>query len=330
MLLHFINIQVLYVLMPILLLVLAYRFLFYRYPYYCYALNKELKKNNLTTHPYHKKILFLLRSFVLCGLLFLIMRPVWVDEHSKINIEGIDIILAIDVSESMNIFDDLKDHRPRIEVAKAEAIRFIEKRVDDPMGLVIFGKEAISRCPLTLDKSILKELVGNLNIGIINPNETWLGTGLATAINRLRNSKAKSKVIILLTDGEPTPGEKIDPETAIDLAKKFSIKVYTIGIGNEHGGYFHHPMLGIMKIPGSSLNITLLEKIAHETHGKFFRASNLKDLRIIYDTIDKLEKTEYQTTLFHRYYEAFLTFVWIILALLGLELLLRLFVWRGV
>lgn len=330
MVLHFINIQILYILLPIFIFAFVYRLLFYHHLYYYYPLTKELKKNNITTSPYHKKILFLLRSIILCGLLFLIMRPVWVDEHSKINIEGIDIILAIDVSDSMNIFDDLQDRRPRIAVAKEEAIRFIEKRVDDPIGVVIFGREAISRCPLTLDKQILKELVGNLAIGIINPNETWLGTGLATAINRLRNSKAKSKIIILLTDGEPTPGEKIDPETAIDLAKKFGIKVYTIGIGNEHGGYFNHPMLGTMKIPELSINITLLKKIADETHGKFFRASNPKDLRIIYDTIDKLEKTEYQTTLFHKYYEAFLTFIWVILALLCLEFILRLFVWRGV
>jgi len=247
---------------------------------------------------------------------------------SIMQVEGIDIVLTLDVSGSMQIFDDLRDRRQRIQVAKDEAVRFIEKRIDDPIGVVIFARDSISRCPLTLDKNILRQVVGELELGYINPDGTSLGTGLATAVNRLRKSKAKSKIIILLTDGEPTP-EKVSPESAIDLAKQFGIKVYTIGIGNEKGGYIQHPFLGVHEV-GISLNTQLLKKIANETGGMFFRASNPKQLREIYNKIDALEKTEYQTDIFHKFYEAFLSFIWVVLLLLGLELFLRLFIWRGV
>lgn len=321
--------QIIYILVPVVIAAALYRMFFHKSPYYTYPLSKELAQYKHTRHHHHKKILFLLRLAALLGLVFLIARPVWVDERSKVNVEGIDIVLAIDVSDSMKIFDDLHDQRSRIEVAKQEAIRFIEKRLDDPIGIVIFGKEVVSRCPLTLDKNILKEIVGSLDIGVVNSQGTWLGTGLATAVNRLRTSKAKSKVVILLTDGEPTPPEKVEPDLAINLAKQFGIKVYTIGIGNENGGYFTHPFFGVQQIP-YSINVPLLKKIAHETGGMFLKANNPKEMRTAYDTINKLEKTEYQTTLFHRYYEAFLTFIWIVLGLLALELILRLFIWRGV
>ena len=329
MILHLLYFHIIYILIPILLFAAFYRMIWRKSSYYVYPLSKDLAANQQTLRCYHKKILAAIRFVMLLALIFLIARPVWVDERSKVNVDGIDIVLAIDVSDSMNIFDDLRDRRSRIEVAKQEAIRFIEKRVDDPIGIVIFGKEVLSRCPLTLDKNILKEIVGTIEIGAINPQGTWLGTGLATAIGRLRTSQAKSKVIVLLTDGEPTPPEKVEPENAIDLAKRFGIKVYTIGIGNEQGGYFTHPMFGVQQIP-YTLNVSLLKKIAQETGGLFLRANKPSEIRAAYDTINKLEKTNYQTTLFHHYYEAFLTFIWFILALLAFELILRLFIWRGV
>ena len=270
-----------------------------------------------------------MRAVTLCGLIFLIARPQIVDERSFVNIEGVDIVMAIDVSGSMEAFDDIRDRRTRIEVAKAEAIRFIEKRTNDPIGIVLFAHDALSRCPLTLDKKFLKELVGLLHIGIINHTETALGTGLATAVNRLKNSQAKSKIVILLTDGEPTSTEKINPEVAMELAQQFNIKVYTIGIGAENGGFGYDQFGRIGRFP-SSLNVALLKQIAEKTGGKFFKANNPQDMRHIYDTIDKLEKTEYQTNLFHNYYEAFLSFMWIIVLLFALELFLSLFVWRGV
>jgi len=296
---------------------------------YTYPFVSELSREGLTKKSYHKNIFLLLRFIVLASLMLLVMRPQFVDETSHVNIEGVDIVLAIDVSDSMRIFDDLKDRRTRIEVATQEAIRFIEKRVNDPISIVIFARDALSRCPLTVDKRFLKELVGSLKIGVINHAGTFLGTGLALAVNRLKDSKAKSKIIILLTDGEPTPPEKIEPDAAIALAKEFGVKVYTVGIGNKKGGYLHHPFGGLQRV-GINFNTKLLKKIANETGGTFFRANNPKEMRAIYDTIDTLEKTEYETDVFHNYYEAFARFIWLLLLLLGIELFLRLFVWRGV
>jgi len=325
--LRFAYYHILYIAVPIFVLVLLYRLRFYKTPIYLYALADFFKKKHVTKKSNHKKVFFALRAISLFMLMFLVARPQWVDSKSKMNVEGVDIVLAVDVSGSMQVFDDQHDRRSRMQVAKDEAIRFIEKRTDDPIGVVIFAKDAISSCPLTLDKHILKEVVGKLEIGYINPDGTSLGTGLATAVNRLRKSKAKSKIIVLLTDGEPTP-EKIDPEIATTLAKEFGIKVYTIGIGNPKGGFIKHPLFGIQRV-GFSINVPLLKKIAQQTGGKFFRASNPAQLRQIYDTIDRLEKTEYQTDIFNRFYEAFLSFIWIFLLLFGLELVFRFWLWRG-
>ncbi len=316
-----------YFLIPFFVLLVLYRVKFYKSPIYNYSLLSFFKKNNWVKFSGYKKVLFFLRFMTLSLLLILIARPQWVDSKSKINVEGVDIVLTIDVSGSMQVFDDLKDRRSRIQVAKQEAIRFIEKRIDDPMAIVVFAKDTISLCPLTLDKKILKEVVSNLELGFINPEGTSLGTGLATAVNRLRNSNSKSKIIILLTDGVPTD-EKINPEKAIKLANQYDIKVYTIGIGNEQGGFFKHPFAGVQRA-GTSLDIELLKKIAKKTGGKFFKANNSTQMRDVYNQIDRLEKTERQTDVFHNYYEAFLSFVWFLLLLLGLEFLLKLTVWKS-
>jgi len=330
MMLHCAYYDLLYLLVPLLLIFVLYRIKFYKYPVYSYPLTQTLITSGLARNTPYKKIISGLRLLTLCSLIFLILRPQWVDERSKVDVEGVSIILAIDVSASMNFFDDPQGQQPRIEIAKKEAIRFIEKRPNDPIGIVLFGKEAIFRCPLTLDKHILKEIVGSVGIGLINPDGTWLGTGLATAVNGLRTSPSNSKVIILLTDGQPTPPEKIEPPLAIDLAKKFGIKVYTIGIGSEQGAFARHPFLGIIPVPQEGLNAQLLTIIANQTGGKFFRAKNQSEMRAVYDTIDRLEKTKMQTNVFHRYYEAFAYFVWFMLLLFGLELFLRFFIWRGV
>ncbi|MCK4650584.1 VWA domain-containing protein [Candidatus Babeliales bacterium] len=326
--LRFAYYKLFYFLIPVFLLVFLYRLKFYKTPVYSFSLGDFFKKKFLVKKSKHKKIFFFLRSLSLLGLIFLIARPQWIDSRSKVNIEGVDMILAIDVSGSMQVFDDVNDRRSRIKVAKDEAIRFIEKRENDPIGIVIFAKDAISCCPLTLDKNILKEIVGKLELGYINPDGTSIGTGLATAVNRLRKSKAKSKIIVLLTDGEPTP-EKIEPHVAIELAKEFGIKIYTIGIGNEKGGFIKDTFFGIRRV-GFKIDVTFLKKIADQTGGKFFRANNPAQLRRIYEIIDSLEKTEYQTDIFHRYYEAFLNFIWIILLIFGLEIFLRFYFWRGI
>lgn len=329
MFLRFAYFELFFILVPLLLAAYAYRFVFYKYPIYTFPLASELKKSGTFATGIHKKVFTALRGLVLLVLVFLIPRPQWVDERSKINVEGVDIVISLDLSGSMQIFDDLRDRRTRIQVAKQEAVRFIDKRTNDPISIVIFAKDALSRCPLTLDKKFLKDIVGSLEIGrLIDPNETYLGTGLATAVNRLKDSKAKSKIIILLTDGVPT-NDKVSPKQATEMAKEFGVKVYTVGIGNPKGGYAPGMFGQFRQIP-TSFDAALLKKIASQTGGVYFQASNPKEMRTIYDKIDQLERTKLETNLFHNYYEAFLSFIWIILLLLGFELLLRLFIWRGV
>lgn len=296
--------------------------------WYTYPLTNKIITNQLQKPHSIKYFLYAIRFCILAFLAFLAARPQWADERSKVNVEGVDIVIALDISGSMQLFDDQNDRRMRVDVAKAEAIRFIEKRPNDPIGLVLFANDAISRCPLTLDKHILKELVGNIEIGLLDPQGTALGTGLATAVNRLKNSTAKSKIIILLTDGEPS-AEKISPETAIELAQQHHIKVYTVGIGNEQGGFGIHPLFGIQS-GQTKVNIPLLKTIAEKTGGELFLAHNPKEMRKIYETIDQLEKTDLQTDIFHTFYEAFEYFIWLFLALFFFELLLRLTIWRGI
>ena len=314
-----------YFFIQIYILLLFYRLKFYKTPVYRYSLAQFFYENKFAKKDFSKKIFFIIRSFILFGLIFLIARPQWVDSRSKVNINGVDIIIALDMSGSMQLFDDLKDRRSRVEVAKTEAINFIEKRDDDAIGIVIFAADAISLCPLTLDKNILKETIEGLELGYVNPGGTALGTGLATAVNKLKSSKAKSKVVILLTDGVPTT-EKVGADLALELAKHFEIRVYTIAIGNEKGGFFLAPFVGLQRAE-NSVDTNLLKRIADSTGGQFYRADSPKQLREIYNKIDKLERTQYQTNIFNNYYEAFLTFIWYILLLLLLELLLKLFIW---
>lgn len=327
--LHFAYPHIFYIFIPLWIAINLYRWKFYRSPIYTYPLASQIKKTNFLVKTPYKKILFSLRSLLLFSIIFLIARPQWVDSRSQINIDGVDILITLDVSGSMQLFDDLKDRRQRITIAKKEAIKFINKRHNDPIGIVIFGADAVSYCPRTLDKQILKETIENIKIGIINHSGTSLGTGIATAINKLKTSKAKSKVIILLTDGEPTPRtEKIPVETAVDLAKNYGVKIYCIGIGNKKGA-FVPGAFGFIQRAEDSVDEELLKKIASQTGGRFFRANNAKEMTQIYNTIDKLEKTEYKTNLFSRYYEAFNTFIWIILLLFMFEFILKFIFWRG-
>lgn len=318
---------VLYALVPLIALIL-YKFLWVRAISYRYALTSFLKKEHRGYFVSPRLLLRIIRSCVLVGLLFLAARPQWVDSRSVVAINGVDIVLSIDVSGSMTYFDDLQDRRTRIEVAKEEALRFIEKRSNDPIGIVVFAADALSVCPLTLDKKLLKEFVGFINVNMIDANGTHIGTGLATAINRLRSSKSKSKVIVLLTDGKPAGDSKITPEMAADIAKECGIKIYAIGVGAADGGYMRS-IFGIQKAVEEGVDKKLLENIATKTGGRAFLAHNPRELAQIYDIIDKLEKTEKTTNVFSRYYEAYMSFIWIVVGMLGLELLLRLFIWRG-
>ncbi len=319
--------EVLYVLVPVLVALVLYRFRWHKKAVYSYPLTNTLKAAKKTTrHPY-KKIFSLMRFITLATLALLIAKPQSVDVRSKVDVEGIDILLTLDVSGSMELRDDKKDPRSRVEIAKAEAIRFIEKRDNDAIGLVIFGADAVSRCPLTMDKNILNDIVRDLKVGVVNADGTSLSTAIVTAANRLKDSKAKSKIIILLTDGEPSEHD-ISPELAIEAAKKLGIKVYTVGIGNDKEKLVRHPIYGVISLP--RVNVPLLEKIAQQTGGKFFMAHNSSDMRSIYDTIDALETTTHETPIFTMYHDIFMPFVWGLFALLLLESLLTSLVWFGI
>jgi Ca-activated chloride channel homolog len=228
----------------------------------------------------------------------------------------------------MESVDDLHDQRTRLDAAKQEALNFIDQRKNDSIGLVLFGRYALARCPLTLDKSILKTIIGGLRLG--QPSEdmktaTMLTQGLMTALRRLQHSKAKSKVVILLTDGVPSPGD-LSPQDAVNVARDLGIKVYTIGIGDSQGGFMHDPIFGWQQY-NAPLNTELLEAIAEATGGQFFEARKPKDLKKIYQMIDTLERQSYETQLFAKYHDYFMPFLWILVMLLIGEMIMATWVW---
>ena len=206
-------------------------------------------------------------------------------------------------------------------------LRFVNKRTNDAIGLVIFGKDALSRVPLTLDKKIINTIIIRPRNWNHRSRRHRFDTAIITAANRLKNSKAKSRIMILLTDGAPSENDT-DPNLAIVLAKKMGIKIYTVGIGSDEEQFMVHPLYGL--IPKPKINKALLTQIAHETGGKFFLARNSKDMRAIYDTIDSLEKTTHETSLFNKYYDIFIPFVWGVIILLFTELLLSTTIWFGI
>jgi len=172
--LRFANLQLLLILVPIVFLVIIARVLWYRHAVYRYSLGEQLQKNRLTSRHKHRALFFMLRVLLLLGLVFFIGRPQLVDPRSKIVVEGIDMMLVLDISGSMQFQDYGDQNQSRVESAKQEAIRFIEKREHDPMGLVLFGKDAVSRCPITADKNILKEIIKKVKIGVVDPDGTVL------------------------------------------------------------------------------------------------------------------------------------------------------------
>jgi Ca-activated chloride channel family protein len=327
---RFAQLSVLYLLLPLLAVVAFICLRYKKQTRYRYSLASELKRQGFARkHPY-KKILFILRFFSLFGLVLIIARPQLVDPQSKVNVEGINIVIALDISGSMQEQDDENDDRSRIAVAKEEAINFINKRDNDAIGLVIFANDTVSRCPLTLDKNILNSIIDEVDIGTLDPDGTLLARGLLTAINRLRKVKDKrSNIIILLTDGTPSPND-IDPLLAIEAATQLGIKVYTIGIGSDTDKTFRHPFFGSMMMGYQKVNKELLTQIADQTGGKFFLASNPKDMRTIYDTIDRLEKVEQEMTLFEHGYDIFVPFLWIVFILIALERFLSSLIWFSI
>jgi Ca-activated chloride channel family protein len=285
-------------------------------------------KNKIVASAFQKHIFNFLRMFSLILMVILLGKPQLADRKTKTNIDGIDIMLALDVSGSMNLFDDLNDRRSRWTVVQKEAIRFVNKRDYDAIGLVIFGRYAVTRCPLTTDKNVLKDIISQLYIGSTSSdmaNGTALFRGLVAAVRRLQTSQAKSKIIVLLTDGEPSEGD-IAYQDAITIAQKIGVKIYTIGVGGEQGGFYEDPFYGV-RSAGLKINTALLKKISEETGGLFFEAKNPQDVEQIYNKIDTLEKTEHEIQVYNTYYDAFLPLLWFVFFILFLENVLRTFIW---
>nr|WP_195459497.1 VWA domain-containing protein [Alistipes sp. D31t1_170403_E11] len=273
-----------------------------------------------TVRYYLRHLPFVLRAAAFALLVIALARPQDIEQNVRSNTEGIDIMLAIDVSGSMLARDFKPD---RITAAKEVAGSFIADRYGDRIGLVAFAGEAFTQSPLTTDQSTLQTLLARIRSGLIEDG-TAIGNGLATAINRLRESDAKSKVIILLTDGVNNRGE-IAPMTAAEIAKAQGIRVYTIGVGTE--GMAPYPaidMFGNLTFVNQKVEIDekVLKAISDMTGGRYFRATDKDKLKAVYDEINQLEKSKVEVTEHISYHELFLVWALAALGLLLTEFLL--------
>ncbi|MBA6156109.1 VWA domain-containing protein [Tenacibaculum sp. S7007] len=274
--------------------------------------------------PKFKPLLYLLRLLALTCLIIALARPrnVAISKKTKSN-RGIDIVMAVDVSASM-LAKDLKPNR--LEALKRVATDFVNRRPNDRIGIVSYAGESFTQTPITSDKSIVKRTLSEIKWGQLEGG-TAIGMGLGSAVNRLKESKAKSKVIILLTDGVNNAGF-VDPKTATELAKGNNIKVYTIGIGTNGMAPFpwtRNPRTGKISFQNQQVEIdeALLKHIAKETDGKYFRATNNSKLKAIYDEIDKLEKTKIEEFKYYNYTEKYRFLVFLAGIFLLLEFLLK-------
>ena len=254
-------------------------------------------------------------------MVLVLARPRIPLKENVVKTEGIDIMLAVDISSSMLA----RDFSPnRMEACKIIAADFVKKRTNDRLGLVIFAGEAYTLCPLTTDHTIVADLLQQINVGILE-DQTAIGMGLATAVKRLKDIQSKSKIIILLTDGDNNAGY-IDPLTATELAKTYGIKVYTIAVGTngiamKPGSVFG----GGMVLPGEvSVDTELLDRIAVETNGKFYHATDNESLQNIYDEINRLEKSEIDMLVYKRFEDKYRPFlIWSVALLLLHTVLLQ-------
>ena len=270
------------------------------------------------------------RLLALTALIVAMARPRTVDISNKTKTtKGIDIVMAIDVSGSM-LAKDLKPNR--MEALKKVAASFVDERPNDRIGLVVYASEAYTKTPVTSDKAIIQQAIESIKYDNVLQDGTGIGMGLATAVNRLKDSKAKSKVIILLTDGVNNAGF-IEPETASDIAKQYGIKVYTVGIGTNGMAEFPYAIAAngqfLFRMMQVEIDEQLMKNIARKTDGKYFRATSNNKLEEIYAAINKLETTEIEELKFYDYDEKYRPFVWLAGFLLLLELGLRNTVYRS-
>ena len=272
-----------------------------------------------------RHVLMILRLIAVSCIILALARPQTGSEQQVTSGEGIDIIFCLDISGSM-LAQDFSPNR--MEAAKQVASEFIDRRPTYRMGLVIFAGESFTMCPLTTDHAVLKSQLYNIQSGLLEDG-TAIGSGLATGVERLRSSLSRSKVVILLTDGEDNGG-RLDPNTAKEIAKSFGVRVYTVGVGTE--GFAPVPIQTssgvIMQKEKVSIDEKLLTQIANETGGKYFRATDNESLESIYKEIDRLEKSKYQVQSFTHYTEKFFPFVLAAAIAIFLEWLLRFTLFR--
>ena len=264
------------------------------------------KKRNL--------FLRLCQLFTLLLIIIGLSRPRLVDKVSETTVEVVDMILVLDISSSM-LADDFQPNR--LDAVKKTAIDFIDSRKSDRIGIIVFAGESFIQCPLTVDKSILKSLIDEINIVSKEYDGTAIGMAIANATNRLRKSSVKSKVMVLLSDGSNNSGE-IDPRTSAELASQYDIKIYTIGAGTNQA-YTRIPGRGLIK---NEIDEETLMFIANKTGGKFFRATDIKALESIYNEIDALERSEIEVKEYSNYTEIY---IWILLPALILGLFIELY-----
>lgn len=267
-----------------------------------------------------RHLVHLLRIASIALFIVALARPQSKSTRETIETEGIDIVMSLDVSTSM-LAEDFKPNR--IEAAKELSTKFIEERPNDRIGLVVFAGESFTQCHVTIDHKILQDLLSNIESGMI-ADGTAIGMGLATSVNRLKESKSESKVVILLTDGVNNTGF-VAPQTAAEIASGFDIRVYTIGVGTK--GKAPYPVQTPFGIRYRNVDVQIdediLKEIADVTGGQYFRATDNESLQGIYEEIDRLEKTRIDVAVFNKYTEEFLPFAIAAIILLALEILLR-------
>lgn len=276
---------------------------------------------NASRKKKYRHIVFALRLLVIGLLIICFARPQLGRTEQEIITEGIDIVIALDISSSMLAVDFKPQNR--LEAAKLVAGDFIEGRANDRIGLVVFAAKSFTQCPLTLDYGILLNFIDKVQSGMIEDG-TAIGMAIANAANRLRDSKAKSKVVILLTDGQNNRGE-LDPITAAKVARAFGIRIYTVGVGKRGNALYpvDDPIFGKRYVPMAvQIDEAALKEIAKITDGSYFRATDKESLDKIFKEIDQLEKTKIEVKQFTRYKELFTSFLGLALSVLVLEIVL--------
>lgn len=281
---------------------------------------KPIKSVGRSWKQYVRHLLFLLRLGAIGCLIIILARPQTRDSWNTTSTEGTDIVIALDVSSSMLAMDFTPD---RLEAAKSVAADFVAGRESDNIGVVIFAGESLTGVPMTVDRAMLLNYINSINMNIL-PDGTAIGDGIATSLNRLKEGKAKSRSIILITDGSNNTGV-VAPLTAAEVAKELGARIYTIGIGTN--GTANYPVMTplgkqIQQIP-VVIDENTLRSVADMTGGKYFRATNDRVLRDVFEEIDQLEKTRMDVRHFSHAEDNYMMWAWLAFGLVALELLLR-------